>query len=278
MKFLLPLMLLTPFALMHGQTDSPFAHAANAGWIDLKPNQQNGVTVNNTYLSGYAYAANFGWMHFGDGSPANSTTYANDSDTDYGVNRDSLGNLSGYAYAANIGWIDFSWTDANDPNGPRIENTGDISGYAYSANIGWIQLALGKLITNPAWDTDGDSIPDDWEFATFESLQVAGVGTDFDKDGQTDAAEMVAGTSPKDSSSYFHIISNTFNDGLTEVTVTFATTSTRQYKLEYNPNLVGDWTDSGLGTFAPDEGDSTTKTFSIEANTRQFIRVISVTP
>ena len=37
-----------------------FAHAANAGWIDFRPEGTHGVRVDESFLSGYAYAANFG--------------------------------------------------------------------------------------------------------------------------------------------------------------------------------------------------------------------------
>ena len=37
-----------------------FAHAANAGWIDFRPSAGDGVRIEETHLSGYAYAANFG--------------------------------------------------------------------------------------------------------------------------------------------------------------------------------------------------------------------------
>ena len=54
-----------------------------------------------------------GWIHLGDGTPANGIRYQNNSASDYGVNHDGLGNLSGLAYGANIGWINARGDGAN---------------------------------------------------------------------------------------------------------------------------------------------------------------------
>jgi len=129
---------------MHGvslRAATDHAWAGNAGWIDFTPSTAPGVWAAPGVLGGYAYAPNFGWIHFGDGSPADGKRYANTSASDYGVNHNGTGELSGYAYSPNIGWINFSWADPSDPNRPRVDLiTGRASGYAYSGNIGWINL------------------------------------------------------------------------------------------------------------------------------------------
>ena len=48
-----------------------FAHAANLGRIDFRTHAANGVGVGESFLSGFVYAASFGWIHRGDGSPVN---------------------------------------------------------------------------------------------------------------------------------------------------------------------------------------------------------------
>ena len=97
----------------------------------------SGVRVTDTFLTGYAYAANFGWINFGDGAPANGYSYANTTGTNFGVNLSLSGDLSGYAYGANIGWIQFEQTQGQ----PRLNLiTGEFTGHAYSANMGWIAL------------------------------------------------------------------------------------------------------------------------------------------
>jgi hypothetical protein len=46
-------------------------------------------------------------------------------------------------------------------------------------------------------DSDGDGVPDAWEFLFFGNLSTVGVGTDFDFDGTTDLSEFNAGTNPR---------------------------------------------------------------------------------
>ena len=258
---------------------STFVYSANSGWIDFQPSEENGVVLSATYLSGNAYGVNFGWMNLGDGTPADGVNYTNDSGTDYGVNHDHLGNLSGYAYAANIGWVNFGWTDSNDPNSPTIDPfTGSVSGYAYSANIGWIHLGSDQLRFFPLWDTDEDGISDDFERQYFTGLDVAGTGTDFDEDGQSDASEAISGSDPKDDASYFKITNQSYANGLTKLTVTFTSALAREYRLEYTGDFNSPWENSSLGTFTPDSGDTTTKTFTVPSSDRRFVRVIVEKP
>ena len=177
-----------------------YAYGANTGWLNLRPSAADGVVVGEAFLAGYIYAANFGWIHLGDGSPANGHTYANTSAADIGVNHDGTGTLTGYGYSGNIGWVNFGWAAANDPNRPHFDLlTGQFSGYAYSANTGWINLA-GNLTTDTlaSPDTDSDGMADAWEIQKFGNLTIAGIGTDKDKDGQSDAAEYAADTNPNE--------------------------------------------------------------------------------
>jgi Bacterial TSP3 repeat len=228
--------------------------------------------------------ANFGWMDFGDGTPANGIQYQNNSATDCGVNHDGLGNLSGYAYGANIGWINFGWTTTSDVNRPRVNLlTGAFSGYAYSANMGWINLGTGNLVTNSMaiTDTDGDGIADAWEQTYFANFTTATATSDSDGDGSSDKDEYIAGTDPENGADYLRIISHTYNGGMTQATVVFTTDPTRLYRLETSDNLglsPDVWTNSAHGTFAPDAGTSTTKIISWPGTTRKFIRAVAVRP
>ena len=57
----------------------------NSGWQNFRPDN-GGVTVNDTCLSGYAWAENIGWVKLGSGTgPYDNTTSAN-----WGVNKDSV--------------------------------------------------------------------------------------------------------------------------------------------------------------------------------------------
>lgn len=123
-----------------------FSWAANAGWIDWRADGTNGALFGQQTASGYLYAANFGWIHLGDGSPESGVQYGNDSATDYGVNADSTSDpdailLSGYAWSANMGWINFNTAGFVAADQPRIEkSTGTLRGAVWSANAGWIRL------------------------------------------------------------------------------------------------------------------------------------------
>ena len=53
-------------------------------------------------------------------------------------------------------------------------------------------------------DSDNDSMPDGWEVAYgLNPLAAADAGTDSDGDGQTNAAEHIAGTLPNNAADYF---------------------------------------------------------------------------
>lgn len=120
---------------------SETAHAANLGWINglWEPAAPAGLVVTDHFMAGQAYAANVGWLDFGDGAPTGTAGQYRQTGGDIGVNHDGSGGLAGYAYGANIGWIYF---DPSIAEPPRIDlASGTFSGYAYSANCGWVNLA-----------------------------------------------------------------------------------------------------------------------------------------
>ncbi|MBC7980556.1 MAG: hypothetical protein H7Y36_08345 [Armatimonadetes bacterium] len=255
-----------------------YAYDANAGWIDFSPTPATGVTVGNYFLKGYAYAANYGWINLGIG-PANKLAYTS-TGTDQGVNViPATGALAGYAYAANTGWIHFGWAGNNDPNRARINLiTGVFSGFAYSANTGWISLSTLKSTSLAITDSDTDGIDDAWEIANFNNLTAAGIGTDFDKDGQTDAAENAAGTLPKNAASWLRITSNSVNSGRTVSTITFTSTPTRLYQLQCSLTLNNDWVTAPTNLAGPAEfpggaGATTTVTSTHPTGALRFFRV-----
>jgi hypothetical protein len=251
-----------------------FAHAANAGWIDFRPSAENGVRVEETRLSGYAYSANFGWIHLGDGSPENGHAYSNSSPTDYGVNLAPDGSLTGRAYSANIGWITFEqqWGQ------PRLDYiTGRFSGHAHAANAGWIALdtpssdLAASSIATPA-DLDGDGISDAWELGNFGKLTQASSATDADRDGVPDLREYLAGTDPKNSASRLRIVSHSHDTGKSSASLEFTTVPNRLYTIQRG-DLRGVWTDVGLGSVSPGPGSTTARTFTHPAASRLFFRV-----
>ena len=262
-----------------------FAYAANAGWISFRhdqPSAPEGVKFGGAFLSGSAYAANFGWITFGNGSPTNGYAYSND-DSDHGVNHDGAGNLSGYAYSANVGWVNFGWADPGDTNRPRVNLlTGVFSGYAWSANLGWVNLGTGLLTAQSMTDadTDNDGIADWWEMLHFTNLTTADETTNTDGDGASDLGEFHANTNPKDGGSYLRNVTHSHQPDITVSTLEFTTSPTRLYRIQFSNDLgISDpWTNSGLGTFTPDAGSTTTRTVTYAGNPRKFFRAVAVVP
>ena len=122
------------------------AWGENIGWQDWRDanGSIDGVRVHATFLSGYMWAENVGWISVGDGSPAGGTHYANTDGSDFGVNIDSNGDLFGLAWGENIGWVNF---DTRDKGSQRARMTsidcGRFRGYVWGENVGWINLDDG---------------------------------------------------------------------------------------------------------------------------------------
>lgn len=208
-----------------------YAYGANVGWVDGRGDTNHGAVIGEYVCSGSLYAANLGWISLGDGSPVNSIQYQNTSASDYGVNRDGLGNLRGYAYGANIGWVAFENTGA-----PGVDLvTGKLSGYAYSANCGWISLsnAVAFVQTDtlaPGVDKDNDGIADGWERTYTNTLTAFTAASDTDQDGSTDLDEYFAGTNPLDAEDNLRITS--FTRTGTYNTLWWTSEPTRFYRVE----------------------------------------------
>ena len=253
------------------------AHAANAGWIDLRPSGSTGLQVHDGFVGGNAYAANFGWINFGNGQPANGFSYTNNSATDFGLNLGSGGALNGYAYSANVGWINFEQIHGK----PRIDLlTGIFSGFAYSGNVGWIDLGSSGLKANSLVraDTDADGLSDTWEMQYFSSLTVANSLTDQDGDGLSDLAEYQAGSNPLLSGSRFEIISRTIDPVTGLASLSFRSSPDRLYRVMHGPSLQSAWSASSPAWLPGDSGEVTTRSLNFPASSRHFFRVESSLP
>lgn len=132
-----------------------YAWAENLGWIDLAPASVAPAQASPHFLSGFIRGEGFGWIHLGDGAPAAGDRYANDSPTDYGVNREGS-YLSGWAWGENIGWIDFA--PFGGP-GMMLLPDGSLQGFAWSQTCGWIIFFKWGPTTEYTWQTI--DLPDD---------------------------------------------------------------------------------------------------------------------
>lgn len=256
-----------------------YAYGGNIGWVSFVGDTNNGAVIGEYVCSGYIYSANVGWINLGNGAPTNGIYYQNLSTNDFGVNQDGLGNLRGYAYCANAGWINFENLGA-----PKFDlKTGNFSGYVYSANCGWISLssAFSYVQTDtirPGVDSDGDGIADAWELQHFGNLTTANAKSDFDGDGFTDLQEYLAGTDPKDASSYLRITASTTAPmGATNM-LTWTSVPTRNYHVQESLSLSPPaWYDSALGLISPD-GAFTTRNVADSNAPIRFYRVQAVKP
>lgn len=241
---------------------APYAYAANADWLNLRPDAEHGLVVGEYFLSGYAWGATIGWIHFGNGAPANGWRYANDSRDDFGVNVDGLGNLSGFAYSAATGWINFGWADPGEAERPRIDlSDGGFRGYAYSANLGWIHLGDGDLLKTENMaplDSQGDGLPDAWKYRYFGDLEGVDASSDFTGDGNLDSEHYLAGTDPTSNAAPLRLIDHLIeqNDDESIASLTFTSSPRRLYSIEYSDDLET-WETAGP-LQQPSAGASTT--------------------
>jgi len=142
-------------------TSNKYAWSETSGWQSYRP-QDGGVTVNATFLSGFVWAENIGYIKLGNSSGG---PYTNLSSTNWGVNRDVNGNLSGYAWSENAGWINFNSTHSQ----VSISTTdGSFSGFAWGENVGWIHF----INAAPAYNVVTTFIPN--SAPTASSVAIAG--------------------------------------------------------------------------------------------------------
>jgi hypothetical protein len=253
------------------------AYAANLGWMDWRGDTNNGAVIGDYVCSGYIYSANVGWINLGSGSPSDRIRYHNFFSFDFGVNHDGAGNLRGYAYGANIGWINFEDTGA-----PSVDLiTGKMSGYAWSANCGWISLSNSAAYVqtdsfDPGVDTDGDGLPDAWEWSYFGTLSQNANGNP-DGDGMSNAQEYLAGTDPNNANSNLRITRQTFSLGGTNATLQWTSVTNRVYHIGKTTSLSAPaWVESPA--LAPDIDTTTTRAFADTNAPMRFYRIRAARP
>ena len=88
-------------------------------------------------------------------------------------------------------------------------------------------------------DSDADGIADEWEIHCFSNLTTATTSSDYDHDGQSDFAEYISGTDPKNASSYLLVQTQ---PGATGFLISWPSQMNRTYTLERSTNLLSGFT------------------------------------
>jgi hypothetical protein len=102
-----------------------YAWSDQVGYVNFER-----VEVTDTAITGYAWAANAGWINM--------------APTTGGVFNDGQGTLSGYAWGSQIGWVNFS--------GVRINTTdGSFSGAATGSGIGTLTFDCSSCTVRTSW-------------------------------------------------------------------------------------------------------------------------------
>lgn len=143
-------LLVNPAAFAAGISASgQYAWSENAGWLNFNATNGN-VQVYPDHLEGFVWAENLGWIRLGSHSGGGAYTYANTSNTTYGVNHDGHGQLSGYAWSENAGWIHFQ--------GVTIDANGLFDGHAWGENVGYIHFRNASPAYQVAVNRDPQTI------------------------------------------------------------------------------------------------------------------------
>jgi len=256
-----------------------YAYGANLGWVNWQADTNQGAWVGQLFCTGYLWSANCGWISLGHG-PTNAFRYSNTSANDFGVNVEG-NRLVGYAYGANIGWLAF------ESNGnPRVDLiTGALHGHAYAANAGWIQLSNQVAYVQTEYlgagpDSDGDTIPDSWEYSQVGGLTNLTLIGDYDGDGVKDTEEYGTDTNPDDATAFLALSDHDLLAAGLLSTLSWLSEPSRLYRLERTSGVSNQavWVDSGLGLVAPDAGLETSRTVPEGVTGLRAYRVQAVVP
>jgi hypothetical protein len=152
-------------------------------------------------------------------------------------------------------WLAFSLTSAQDIDGDGLSNQQEIS--------------LGTDYQNP--DTDGNGLPDGWEYQYFGSPTGTVASADADGDGMSNLAEFTAGTVPTNSSSLLRILSITPQPNGNNVIV-WTSTGGKNYQVYATTNMTGVGF-AAISGIIPSAGSTTSYTDSGVTDATKYYKV-----
>jgi hypothetical protein len=171
----------------------------------------------------------------------NGYTGTNAADYDANLAKDEFNAEAAAAAGASAGWFNFSFPVPAGTDTVRVRLTGvNNSGNEF-------YFVQGLFIGTGAADTDSDGLPDDWEVQYFGSTSAQGATGDPDGDGQSNAAELAAGTVPNNGTSALRITAISATP--TAVSLTFPSVAGKSYRAQWAQGLSG-WADIGAVTAA----------------------------
>ncbi|MCC5840062.1 MAG: hypothetical protein JJT96_08060 [Opitutales bacterium] len=257
--------------------DEAHAWSPAAGWLDWRGHGNQGAVMGRYVCEGFVWAPNIGWIHLGNGLPADGIHYANHG-PDTGLNVFEDYRLRGLAWNGATGWIHFE-----EQGNPRIDPlTGRLFGYAWSPNLGWINLQGGPGIRlrtrylHPGRDSDNDGLPDAYELLLTNRLDVLHGDLDSDGDGVSDRDEYLAGTDPLDPASHFRILLHAREPEEGLIRLGFTSVPDRLYTVQLSTTGLeaGHFQPLSLHrAFAGDPGVATFRALADPGTPRHFIKV-----
>lgn len=240
--------------------DEPFDAAltnAPAGWTF------SGVTnYSATYFGRAAPSVKFD----SDGDVIVSPTFLGATNVTFWMRAVTAAGTGTFEVAQNIGG---NWITAGAVTNPSNAGTTysiDLSEAATQLRFTWNKvysnIALDDVIvtgvqTDPAADSDGDGIPDDYEATYFGGTTNALAAADDDEDGASNFTEYIAGTDPKTNSSVLALAPYATNQTTTaNLIFRWPSVTGRVYSILRATNVAGPYTQhvGNLSASAPTNG------------------------
>ena len=144
-----------------------------------------------------------------------------------------------------------------------------ISGYisATATDVDGNSSEVSFAVPVTSQDTDGDSMPDDFEELHGLNMLANDANSDHDGDGLSNGAEMQLGTSPSNASSWVGLTA--LHKVGTQIILEAQTVKGRRYQVQFANNVIGPWS-NGPRIVATNSSSSVTTATSSAVKTRFY--------